>query len=157
MSMMRPRVPDERGQGPLVPARGQVRRLVLGGVGGGVVARSRDFTRQALVDWGWLPATTATAKAVVEDVLLVVSELVTNACLHAGGPLELRLHYAGSFLRLEVSDGSPVAPRPRTPHRIGSPGGHGMYIVERLSHAWGVQEHDDGSGKTVWADLMPAV
>ena len=67
-----------------------VRRLALSGESG-IVPRARDFTRQALRDWGWLPGATADRRAAAEDVLLVVSELVTNACLHAGGPEELRL------------------------------------------------------------------
>src|SRR6266542_1725433 len=63
----------------------QVRRLNFDGESG-VVPLARDFTRQALYAWGWLPAATADQRAAAEDVLLVVSELVTNACLHAEGP-----------------------------------------------------------------------
>ncbi|MEU8548727.1 ATP-binding protein [Streptomyces roseoverticillatus] len=131
---------------------GGVRRLHLVGVSG-AVPMSRDFTRQALYDWGWLPATGADHRAAAEDVLLVVSELVTNACLHADGPEELRVSCAGKVLRLEVVDLGAGTPAPRTPHRAGRPGGHGMFIVQRLCLDWGVVRNEGGAGKTVWAEL----
>jgi hypothetical protein len=129
-----------------------VRRLALTGESG-IVPQARDFTRQALHDWGWLPAATADRRAAAEDVLLVVSELVTNACLHAGGPEELRLWRNQKALRMEVVDGGPGEPAPRTPHRAGRPGGHGMFIVQRLCLDWGVIRDDGRPGKTVWAEL----
>ncbi|MFD8329415.1 ATP-binding protein [Streptomyces lydicus] len=139
------------GPAAAVPA-GQIRRLRLAGTRG-AVARARDFAREALHDWGWLPAAGADQRAAAEDALLVVSELVTNACLHAEGPEELRLRRAGKVLRLEVSDLGAGSPAPRSPHRPGRPGGHGMFIVQRLCLDWGVVRHADGTGKTVWAEL----
>ncbi|AKN70108.1 ATPase [Streptomyces sp. PBH53] len=134
-------------------ARGrQVRRLRLEGESG-VVPLARDFTRQALYAWGWLPAATADQRAAAEDVLLVVSELVTNACLHAEGPDELRLACDNKVIRLEVSDRGTGQPTPRTPHRAGRPGGHGMFIVQRLCLDWGVVRAPGTPGKTVWAEL----
>lgn len=130
----------------------QVRRLRLIGASG-VVPRARDFTRKALQDWGWLPATTGDRRAAAEDVLLVVSELVTNACMHADGAEELRLGNAARVLRLEVVDLGSGSPAPRTPHRAGRPGGHGMFIVQRLCLDWGVVRNPDGVGKTVWAEV----
>ncbi|GGX76873.1 ATP-binding protein [Streptomyces hiroshimensis] len=129
-----------------------MRRLHLVGVSG-AVPMSRDFTRQALYDWGWLPAVGADHRAAAEDVLLVVSELVTNACLHADGPEELRVSCTGKVLRLEVVDLGAGSPAPRTPHRAGRPGGHGMFIVQRLCLDWGVVRNESGAGKTVWAEL----
>ncbi|MEC4018783.1 ATP-binding protein [Streptomyces sp. H27-D2] len=143
-------VPDAP-PGPATPP-GQVRRLRLSGASG-TVPRSRDFTRQALYDWGWLPAAGAEQRAAAEDVLLVVSELVTNACLHAEGPEELRLHCSAKVLRLEVVDQGPGSPAPRTPHRAGRPGGHGRFIVQRLCLDWGIVRSPEGVGKTVWAEL----
>lgn len=137
---------------PEVPPIRQVRRLRLLGASG-IVPRARDFTRQALHDWGWLPAATGDQRAAAEDVLLVVSELVTNACLHADGPEELRIGSSAKKLRLEVVDLGSGAPAPRTPHRPGRPGGHGMFIVQRLCLDWGVVRNPDGAGKTVWAEL----
>ncbi|AXE78304.1 MULTISPECIES: ATP-binding protein [Streptomyces] len=130
----------------------QWRTLSLRGVGG-IVPTARDFARQALHDWGWLPATSADGRAAAEDVLLVVSELVTNACLHADGPEELRIACTAKVLRVEVVDGGAGQPAPRTPHRAGRPGGHGMFIVQRLCLDWGVLRVADRAGKTVWAEL----
>ena len=142
--------------GGVAPERGvpddRVRTLALSSASG-VVPLARDFTRQALYDWEWLPAATADRRAVAEDVLLVVSELVTNACLHTEGPEELRVAFRTKILRLEVTDRGDGQPAPRTPHRAGRPGGHGMFIVQRLCLDWGVLRAPGSSGKTVWAEL----
>ncbi|MFJ8534415.1 ATP-binding protein [Streptomyces sp. NPDC093591] len=130
----------------------QVRRLGFEGQSG-VVPLARDFARQALYAWGWLPAATADQRAAAEDVLLVVSELVTNACLHAEGPDELWIACDNKVIRIEVSDKGTGQPAPRTPHRAGRPGGHGMFIVQRLCLDWGVVRTPGVAGKTVWAEL----
>ncbi|WP_395572975.1 ATP-binding protein [Streptomyces sp. BK79] len=130
----------------------QVRRLSFDDQSG-VVPLARDFTRQALYAWGWLPSATADQRAAAEDVLLVVSELVTNACLHAEGPEELWITCEKKVIRLEVSDRGTGQPAPRTPHRAGRPGGHGMFIVQRLCLDWGVVRTPGVAGKRVWAEL----
>uniref|UniRef100_UPI003570E768 ATP-binding protein n=1 Tax=Streptomyces ruber TaxID=83378 RepID=UPI003570E768 len=130
----------------------QVRRLSFEEESG-VVPLARDFTRQALYAWGWLPAATADQRAAAEDVLLVVSELVTNACLHAEGPDELMISCDNKVLRIEVTDRGEGQPAPRTPHRAGRPGGHGMFIVQRLCLDWGVVRLPGLTGKTVWAEV----
>lgn len=164
MSTTRPYAPDDRGH-----ERGQAGNSGLPGDGRqvhridlidaiGVVPLARDFTRQTLYEWGWLPAVSDESRAAAEDILLVVSELVTNACLHGGGPRELRLYRAAKVLRMEVTDGGSGDPAPRTPHRAGRPGGHGMFIVQRLCRDWGVERSPDGGpGKTVWAELAGPV
>ncbi|MFI2634891.1 ATP-binding protein [Streptomyces collinus] len=139
--------------GAVAPPGGrQVRRLSFGDESG-VVPLARDFTRQALYAWGWLPAASADQRAAAEDVLLVVSELVTNACLHAGGPDQLHITCDNKVIRVEVADRGTGQPSPRTPHRAGRPGGHGMFIVQRLCLDWGVVRTPGVSGKTVWAEL----
>ncbi|MEU3373696.1 ATP-binding protein [Streptomyces sp. NPDC006711] len=165
MSTTREQAPGDRGPEPqgggsaAVPSdsddAGSVtssRVLALTGASG-IVPMARDFTRQALYDWGWLPAATAEGRAAAEDVLLVVSELVTNACLHAEGPEGLKVSRTSKVLRLEVSDLGAGQPAPRTPHRAGRPGGHGMFIVQRLCLDWGVVRTPGVTGKTVWAEL----
>ncbi|MCX3063404.1 ATP-binding protein [Streptomyces beihaiensis] len=159
MSTTRPYSPGDQGPEPddLPGVTGrQVRRLNLAGASG-IVPLARDFAREALYAWGWLPAATADRRAAAEDVLLVVSELVTNACLHADGPDELALYYGDSatnkVLRIEVADRGTGQPAPRTPHRAGRPGGHGMFIVQRLCLDWGVQRTSGVAGKTVWAEV----
>lgn len=138
------------GAGP--SAGRQVRRLDFSGQSG-VVPLARDYARQALYAWGWLPAATADQRAAAEDVLLVVSELVTNACLHAEGPDQMLLACDNKVIRVEVSDKGTGQPAPRTPHRAGRPGGHGMFIVQRLCLDWGVVRTPGRAGKTVWAEL----
>ncbi|MGW7072254.1 ATP-binding protein [Streptomyces sp. NPDC054855] len=172
MSTTRPCSPGDRGPEPeavlaaapadqAVPAATvrqgrQVRRLSLNGASG-IVPLARDFARQSLQAWGWLPAAGADQRAAAEDVLLVVSELVTNACLHAEGPDELWLSSDSKVLRIEVSDRGAGQPTPRTPHRAGRPGGHGMFIVQRLCLDWGVARTPGVPGKTVWAELSAPV
>ncbi|GAA1292315.1 ATP-binding protein [Streptomyces sanglieri] len=134
------------------PAERQWLTLSLRGVSG-IVPTARDFARQALHEWGWLPASSADGRAAAEDVLLVVSELVTNACLHADGPEEMRIACTAKVLRVEVADAGAGQPAPRTPHRAGRPGGHGMFIVQRLCLDWGVLRVPGRTGKTVWAEL----
>ncbi|MFF4818538.1 ATP-binding protein [Kitasatospora sp. NPDC001309] len=138
------------GQGPS-PGRERTRRMAFSGVDG-AVRRSREFSRDALRSWRWLPAADDEQSAVTEDVLLMVSELVTNACLHApGGPRELRLHWDGARLRVEVTDASPVPPQLRPAAEPGRPGGHGLRVVDRLAGAWGCVPED--GGKQVWLEV----
>ncbi|ANH91867.1 MULTISPECIES: ATP-binding protein [unclassified Streptomyces] len=138
---------------PATPSAGrQVRRLSFDGTSG-VVPLARDFARQALYAWGWLPAASADQRAAAEDVLLVVSELVTNACLHAEGPDRLEITCDNKVIHIEVSDLGAGQPAPRTPHRAGRPGGHGMFIVQRLCLDWGVVRVPGVAGKKVWAEL----
>ncbi|MGA5820346.1 ATP-binding protein [Kitasatospora sp. NPDC094028] len=114
--------------------------------------RGREFSQEALRRWHWLPAVDAEQQAVAEDVLLMVSELVTNACLHApGGPRELRLDWNGRRLRVEVLDDSPVPPELRRHADPGFPGGHGLRVVDRLARAWG--SVPEGGGKRVWLEV----
>ncbi|MFE9635766.1 ATP-binding protein [Streptomyces sp. NPDC006463] len=125
------------------PTTGQCRRLALRSVRG-AVAKGRDFTRQTLRDWGWdRPEST-------EDALLVVSELVTNAAVHASGCHELVLT-AGEVLRIDVLDGARTLPRSRAVPRPGVPGGRGLHIVQRLSDRWG--SYALATGKVVWAEI----
>ncbi|ARQ70338.1 ATP-binding protein [Streptomyces marincola] len=144
--------PEQRASATVADAMLQVRRLRLAGAPG-VVSRAREFTRAALHDWDWLPAASEEVRAAAEDMLLVVSELVTNACLHAGGPDELRIGRGAKLLRVEVLDRGDGVPALRTARRPGRPGGHGMFIVQRLCLDWGVTHEPGAEGKTVWAEL----
>ncbi|MDH6137809.1 hypothetical protein P3T37_007244 [Kitasatospora sp. MAA4] len=135
---------------PGLPTHGQRRRLHLAGTRG-QVARGRDFTRQALADWHWLPERGRGEPGAAEDALLLVSELLANACLHAGGPHGLLLDASAERLRIEVTDGSGTLPSPRLPHEPGRPGGHGLHVVQRLSDRWGATP--TAEGKTVWLEI----
>lgn len=133
----------------------QTRRLVLHGTTD-VVSRCRDFTRAALTEWRWLPEPEnrrdhGLRDETADDALLLVSEVVANACMHAGGPSSLLLRRTTEGLRIEVTDASPVAPAVRHPSDPARPGGHGLVIVERLARKWGSEPV--GGGKCVWVEL----
>ncbi|MFF8606886.1 ATP-binding protein [Streptomyces sp. NPDC015346] len=128
----------------------QIRRLVLHGTKG-MVTRCRDFTARALADWGWTPAENDEAQERVDDVLLLVSEVVTNACLHAGGPEELVLRHRDGHLRVEVSDANPEHPVRRRPRAASLPGGHGLMVLDRLAGEWGSESRR--GGKVVWLEI----
>ncbi|MFJ1754768.1 ATP-binding protein [Kitasatospora sp. NPDC088134] len=138
---------DRPNTGPTLPPGGQRRRLRLASVPR-PVARARAFTAEALADWSWA---TPPDPDLAEDVVLLVAELVGNAMLHAGGPIELVLDATPARLRIEVSDASSVLPTLRTPHRPGLPGGHGLYIVQRTADRWGADPH--AQGKSIWAEI----
>ena len=81
---------------------------------------------------------------------LVVSELVTNAVLHARTPIEVRLTVQPHVVRIEVHDGTDRRPTRRY-FSDEATSGRGLRLVEELCDAWGVEP--DGAGKTVWAEL----
>ena len=119
-----------------------VLELVLEG-GHEDVPRSRAFTRQAL---------DRSLAAVADDAALVVTELVTNALLHGGPPVRLRLSEVPDGVRLEVADQGaelPVAVRRSSVAMTG----RGLALVDALSRSWGV-EPDAQGGKVVWAELV---
>lgn len=105
-------------------------RLDLDG-GSGTAARARE----AVV--GFLNALTRTRRpsrrGAPGDVLLVVSELVTNAVRHAPGALTLSLAHLPGEVRISVRDSNPAAPRARQPDLRAGTGGFGWPTVQRLT------------------------
>jgi anti-sigma regulatory factor (Ser/Thr protein kinase) len=86
----------------------------------------------------------------LSDLLLVVSELATNAVMHARTPFFVGLNLGGGMARVEVADGSPELPSERS-LALSTSNGRGLLIVATLSDQWGVDWHQDR--KTVWAEL----
>lgn len=87
----------------------------------------------------------------LEDLaLLLVSETVTNAVIHAATDIELLVVAEGGCLRVEVSDGSPVLPGVRHYDEEATTG-RGVGLVEVLATAWGFERTT--GGKTVWFTL----
>ena len=86
-----------------------------------------------------------------DEVELLVSELATNAVLHARTPLRLTLCRRGRRLRIEVGDGDPTPPRLNLRPNPLHPGGRGMCLVNSLADDWGVDVTDEG--KTIWFEL----
>jgi anti-sigma regulatory factor (Ser/Thr protein kinase) len=108
--------------------------------------QARRFVTSALSQLG-LPELTDTA-------LILVSELVTNAVLHARSEVTLTVARTDDGLRMEVGDHSSLAPSMRH-YSAEAATGRGLVLVESLADAWG---SDIGpSGKTVWFELAPAV
>ncbi|WP_426367349.1 ATP-binding protein [Streptomyces sp. E-08] len=134
------------------PPTTRTRRYELA-AGDGVVRECREHTQRALSEW--FGAGGAPGEVAAEDALLLVSEIVTNALTHGGVPYELQLDRTGGRLWVQVSDTSPVRPRPHGRHHPDRPSGHGLYLLGRLSDAWGCLPRD--SGKAVWFELeVPA-
>jgi two-component sensor histidine kinase len=94
------------------------------------------------------------ADAMREQVGLIVSELVTNAIVHASSSYTVALDLEPQTLTLEVADqgnGLPFpadAPPPPDQHH-----GRGLLIVTQLATEWGVKQHSGDPGKTVWVKL----
>jgi anti-sigma regulatory factor (Ser/Thr protein kinase) len=85
-----------------------------------------------------------------EAVLLVVTELVSNAVQHGEDPIELRVAVTGGSVRIEVEDGG--ASRPKVgPSGAFAPSGRGLAIVAALGH-WGCTPAG-GNRKLVWCDV----
>ncbi|MEU1707401.1 SpoIIE family protein phosphatase [Streptomyces sp. NPDC005706] len=110
------------------------------------VRHARRFSRRTLRAWGVSPDT-------LDAALLVVSELVTNALVHTGGPVRLDLSLVNHRLRLAVADTSPRSPVKPTSIGWEATGGRGILLVEAVSAAWGTVPVS--GGKQVWADLVP--
>ncbi len=81
---------------------------------------------------------------------MLVSELVTNAVLHAGTPIEVVVRLGGDRVRVEVHDGAPRLPM-RKHYSTMSGTGRGLLLVEQLASDWGAEPTD--AGKTVWFEL----
>lgn len=106
------------------------------------------------------------AESVVDDAVLILSELLSNACKHGrplGGALagdgDVRAAWrvdAGGRLTVEVTDGGgPTRPAPATPS-VTAHGGRGLNIITALADDWGVR--DDVRGEvTVWAVVHEGV
>jgi len=86
----------------------------------------------------------------VEDVRLVVSELVTNAVLHAQTDVIVVIQEIPFCVKLIVRDHSPELPVPKPAVQVADKGGRGLQIVDQCSIAWGT-EVDADRGKAVWA------
>jgi DNA-binding NarL/FixJ family response regulator len=105
---------------------------------------ARTFTRNLLDEWQ--------VPEVIEDALLVVSEMVTNAVVHAHSACELRVSLSPMVVRVEVADRGRGTPEPMPPSATRS-SGRGLHLIDALTAAWGVEPSADG-GKTVWAELL---
>ncbi|MFE9097161.1 ATP-binding protein [Streptomyces sp. NPDC007264] len=119
------------------------------------VGRARSWARSRLAGSG-----IGVDEPLSETLILLVSELVTNAVVHTGCPAVLRLLLTGvsegpsgarsGTVRLEVADVSARPPAPR--HATGDEtGGRGLELVDGLADRWGWDA--EGVGKRIWCEL----
>ncbi|MEV4557186.1 ATP-binding protein [Kitasatospora sp. NPDC049285] len=88
-----------------------------------------------------------------EDLVVIVSELVTNVLRHAAVPnknVVVRLRWTEDRCRIEVVDGRPDLLLPAV-FRPSEESGRGLLLVQRLSAAMGVER--SGGDKIVWAEV----
>lgn len=81
------------------------------------------------------------AATTIQDLLLLVSELVTNAIRHAGAVTALAFGADADTLYVQVTDPSAARPRQRTPDLRGGTGGFGWPLVLRLSKRTDIRDH----------------
>ncbi|OEU87666.1 SpoIIE family protein phosphatase [Streptomyces oceani] len=105
------------------------------------VRRARVNVRDTLLDWQ--------LESLVDETVLLVSELVTNSLRYAHGPVGVRM-VRGSSLLVEVSDPLPDPPRARNATEDDE-GGRGIQLVAREARRWGTRH--GAMGKTVWFEL----
>ncbi|MEV4684547.1 ATP-binding protein [Streptomyces kurssanovii] len=114
------------------------------------VGRARRWARSRLLKSGM-----GDDEPLAETLILLISELVTNAVVHTGCPAVLRMLFgagtaAAGTVRVEVADVSACPPRPR--HAQGEDtGGRGLELVDGLADRWGWQR--EGAGKSIWCEV----
>jgi anti-sigma regulatory factor (Ser/Thr protein kinase) len=92
---------------------------------------------------------------VIDDLRLLVSELVTNCVLHGGvtgsdDEITVRTSLRADAVRTEVCHDGPAFLPPALEPDLDSPGGLGLFLVEQMSAAWGI---DEGCKTCVWFEL----
>jgi anti-sigma regulatory factor (Ser/Thr protein kinase) len=109
---------------------------------------ARDLVRELL----------AGTKLDLQAILLVTSELVTNAVVHAGSAVQLTVR-PGPPVRIEVRDLVPLTPlvagliaTPAALPSADATGGRGFPITHLMATRVGADDHGDG-GKTIWAEF----
>jgi two-component sensor histidine kinase len=113
----------------------------------GSVARARGFLTEALRRWSVPEETELAAR-------LALSELVTNAVVHAATDLVVRVRSDDDGIWVGVTDQNRELPVPRDPAGAAS-GGRGLAIVAAVARGWGVDRRFSRRGKTVWFTVGP--
>jgi anti-sigma regulatory factor (Ser/Thr protein kinase) len=91
--------------------------------------------------------------SLLQSLILLVSEVVSNAVRHSGGhpeaPIELVASFDEEKIRVSVTDaGDGFVPRPRDPASTSD--GYGLYLLEKVAARWGVESEGDTK---VWFEL----
>lgn len=112
-------------------------------------AVARDAVRRLVLTAG--PDTqSASSQQALDRVVLLTSEVVTNAVLHAGTPLRLTATIEAGRVVVRVYDGARIPPRRRA-YRNDDANGRGMHLVDALADQWGIEE--TVAGKCVWFSI----
>ncbi|MFJ9851748.1 SpoIIE family protein phosphatase [Streptomyces sp. NPDC101150] len=139
-------------------------------------AAARQFVRTVFADWTAqaLPGSPDLTERLADEAVLLVSELVTNAVVHAGTAVELRCRLEPSAgpgpydhpqadpdgldgtdrtgVVIEVSDHHPARPvRAREEATASEGGGHGLQLISAVAESWGITYRR--AMKTVWFRL----
>lgn len=109
------------------------------------VGRARRWARSRLAGCG-----IGDDEPLAETLILLISELVTNAVVHTGCPAVLRMLFGEPGVRVEVADASDRAPSPRQAAGDDT-GGRGLELVDGLADRWGWQR--EGAGKRIWCEI----
>ena len=113
------------------------------------VSAARHYVRQMLP--------TLNGEDCRDNAELAVSELVTNATLHARTAMRVDvLRTSEGRIRIAVRDGSAMIPQPRA-YGVTATTGRGLRLVDAVCLDWGVDgvPAADGVGKTVWCEPAP--
>jgi anti-sigma regulatory factor (Ser/Thr protein kinase) len=117
-------------------------------------AAARRFVRDTLQAWV-VTGAAADGHGLVDDAVLLTSELVTNAVVHAGTPVQVTCRLADGAVEVVVRDGHPARLVPEAAESEPSPaertGGRGLLLPAALASAWGVAY--GRSSKAVWFRL----
>ena len=110
------------------------------------IGAARYFVARVLRGWGQ-------AAPLIDDAVLLTSEMATNALVHAQSPFRISVARSGNAITFAIQDTTSRTPQTRTVDAR-SASGRGMGIVAALSSSWGC---DVGlRGKIVWAELTTA-
>jgi anti-sigma regulatory factor (Ser/Thr protein kinase) len=112
----------------------------------GSVGEARRFTTGALA---------GLSNEVIDAAALMVSELATNALVHAAADFEINIDITDTSVSVEVTDEGGGVPTLQWPE-ASDLHGRGLHIVEELSDRWGTRTRSDGSGKSVWFTIDTA-
>lgn len=106
------------------------------------VRQARRLVQGVLRDWS--------RGDIADEVLLLTSELVTNAVVHARSEVQLTLVAMGNTVRVEVADSGHGNLQLREPDEE-AVNGRGLLLVEKMSRTWGTSA--DEARKTVWFEV----